>query len=498
MSKHKDEEIVFSPQQETFFTTAGPGQGSILLVARAGCGKTESLRQWANRVRGTGIATSFSKATTGELARKMPSRFDAMTMHSAGRKGLVDNGLWQDMDKNKNYSIVSAYFEQISDDSPIKEAFADVMKLVSVCKSAGVGFPHLGDQCISDIRDLDYVSDLADYYDLSFSQEIYQALYACLEKHRDISLNQGIHDFDDMLWIPVLRNLSLPKGIILIVDEAQDLSGLQHLMLTKMLMPYGRVIAAGDDRQAIYAFRGALSNSFDLLGERFNARRLPLNISYRCPKEVVTYAQQYVPDIESAPGAPQGLVQFHESICMEDLPRQILCRNNGPIVQLALGLLASGYSAEVRGRDIGKGLISLTKRISKRNLTSDEFLGRLQIWADKETARKPSSKHRIADKVMCLRAIATAHKDMRGIQSHLEKLYPDPGSRNYRPAEFQLGTIHSAKGLEWPKVGILDPQLMPSPYARQDWELTQEANLAYVAATRAQEELHFFTSENIT
>jgi len=50
-----------------------------------------------------------------------------------------------------------------------------------------------------------------------------------------------------------------------------------------------------------------------------------------------------------------------------------------------------------------------------------------------------------------------------------------------------FSSIHKSKGREWKRVVWL--QTGPSPYARKEWELDQEDNLCYVAATRAKEEL---------
>ena len=53
-----------------------------------------------------------------------------------------------------------------------------------------------------------------------------------------------------------------------------------------------------------------------------------------------------------------------------------------------------------------------------------------------------------------------------------------------------LSSIHKAKGLEAPRVGILSAHLLPHPMARQEWSYQQEVNLAYVAITRARRELY--------
>jgi ATP-dependent exoDNAse (exonuclease V) beta subunit len=58
-----------------------------------------------------------------------------------------------------------------------------------------------------------------------------------------------------------------------------------------------------------------------------------------------------------------------------------------------------------------------------------------------------------------------------------------------------LSTIHKAKGLESDNVYILCPSLMPSKYAKKDWEKQAEENLIYVAFTRAKKTLNFISED---
>jgi superfamily I DNA/RNA helicase len=61
-----------------------------------------------------------------------------------------------------------------------------------------------------------------------------------------------------------------------------------------------------------------------------------------------------------------------------------------------------------------------------------------------------------------------------------------------------LATVHKFKGMEADRVFVLDAgELMPSAWARMPWELEQEKNLMYVAATRAIRELRYITSEDL-
>ena len=61
-----------------------------------------------------------------------------------------------------------------------------------------------------------------------------------------------------------------------------------------------------------------------------------------------------------------------------------------------------------------------------------------------------------------------------------------------------LSTIHKAKGLENENVYFLCPELIPSKFATQPWELEQEENLRYVAITRAKQKLVYVSVETFT
>ena len=58
-----------------------------------------------------------------------------------------------------------------------------------------------------------------------------------------------------------------------------------------------------------------------------------------------------------------------------------------------------------------------------------------------------------------------------------------------------LSTIHKAKGLEADNVYILCRSLIPSKYARKEWEIVAEDNLLYVALTRAKKRLNYISEK---
>jgi DNA helicase-2/ATP-dependent DNA helicase PcrA len=94
---------------------------------------------------------------------------------------------------------------------------------------------------------------------------------------------KGDCDFNDQVLMPTIFHGAFPRYPLILGDEAQDLSALNHATLRK-LVGKRRLIAVGDPCQAIYGFRGAHEESMSLLREEFDMRELPLTISFRCPQ----------------------------------------------------------------------------------------------------------------------------------------------------------------------------------------------------------------------
>jgi superfamily I DNA/RNA helicase len=101
----------------------------------------------------------------------------------------------------------------------------------------------------------------------------------------------------------------------------------------------------------------------------------------------------------------------------------------------------------------------------------------------------------IADKCDTLRVICAAVQAKAGnptldnVRAFINDLFSDDVSKQ---GLLTLCTYHRSKGREWPRVMLVEHATRcPSPYAKQDWQLRQESNLAYVAITRAQSDLVF-------
>ena len=271
------------------------------------------------------------------------------------------------------------------------------------------------------------------------------------------------------------------------------------------------MVAVGDDFQAIYGFTGADADAMDLIKAAVNAKELPLNVTYRCPKVAVRRAQAWCPDIQAADDAPEGseriiyLRNKHdfqknrptvdgETFTADDV---ILCRNTKPLITLAYTLLRKGVACQVEGREIASGLIALINRWKAVNTTA--LLGRLCEWRSKEVnkfmaAGKESKAQDVADRAETIIAlgeqlISEGKTTVAELISFIRGMFGDTKA-GQKPKCLTLATVHKSKGREWKRVYILgQAAYMPSKYARKEWQMKQEIHLMYVATTRVMEEI---------
>jgi hypothetical protein len=265
------------------------------------------------------------------------------------------------------------------------------------------------------------------------------------------------------------------------VDETQDLNRCQVELALRACAPGGRICAVGDDRQAIYAWRGADPEAVPRMIDRLDAKVLPLSVTYRCARQIVKVANEIVPDLEAAPGAAEGLVAnaTEDRLKREARPGDfILSRTNAPLVGLCLSFLAEGRPATVAGRDVGAGLTNLIRKSRARSVP--ELCAWVDDWAKQEAKRleqKGKDRSGPKDKADCVRKLAEGARSVDEVLNTIQTLFSDKddGSR------IVLSTTHRAKGLERDRAWVLR-----DTYRRNS---TEEENLWYVAVTRAKREL---------
>lgn len=450
---------------------------NLQIEAVAGSGKTttiiEALKFVPINMRVLFLA--FNKHIVTTLKDRVPLNVEVATLNSFGF-GIVRNFYGRvkvDAEKSKT----CFWFEIARQD---KRTFAKycspVCKLVSLFKAYGMEKPTNAD-----------IDFLIDHYEIDTDQT---GIEYALSTHYACDSKAGTIDFDDQLYLPIVRKMPIPSRDLVFVDEAQDLNPIQIELIRRI---GARVVAVGDSKQAIYGFRGADPEAMHKMREIFKADTLPLSICYRCAKEIVRKAQEVVPYIEYSDTQEEGVVEY---ISTDDYRKQIrdddfvLCRTTAPLVSEALKMIASGRKACVLGREIGKNLLDLVKRISPNSEITMDDIDRYEYEQTQKFANKEAKIIALQDQIETIKALHYAY-GAAGIEQAVTSLFSDA------TVGITYCTVHKAKGLERDRVYILKPELLPHPRCTQGWQKTQEENLKYVAITRAKKELYFI-SENVS
>jgi DNA helicase-2/ATP-dependent DNA helicase PcrA len=503
----------WSAYQSAFFREVREGKGHVLLLARAGTGKSTTIEEAVRQVPAGKKSAVFSFGR--EIALAMKERLkkagladvEATTTHSygmrqlgrhlGGKKLIVDDTKVLNLAKELITSAKCIERGKTTQVGFHVEADEDIRWewLRGLKKAAGLAKGALA----TDVFTIDVLIDRhgiettakddvllgEDEARREFCRDVLELVH----RSTKVATEQGIIDYDDMVYLPVALNARLWQYDMVFVDETQDLNAAQIELTLRACKRTGRIFAVGDDRQALYAFRGADEHAVENVKARLHAKVMPLSVTYRCAKSIVREAQFIVPDYEWAPSSPEGKVEC--DVVWDRMKKEvkvgdfILSRTNAPLVSLCLEFLRAGRRANIQGRDMGGMLSGFVK---KQKATSvPELVERLEKWADDEIARlskKDADTSGVEDKVATLLAVAEGAQSVQEVMSRLEALFSDDKSEG----QIILSSTHRAKGLERDRVWLL---LDTYRHGRGDIE---EDNLYYVGVTRAKRELYLVRS----
>src|ERR1700704_3205302 len=348
-----------------------------------------------------------------------------------------------------------------------------------------------------------------------WEQELTRLYRAYVEQKQHASLL----DYDDLLlyWQAMMSEPRLAQHIgahfdHVLVDEYQDTNRLQADIL-HALKPDGAGLAAvGDDAQAIYSFRAAAVENILGFAERFQP-----------PAEVVTLAQNYrstqqVLDVANAvmAEAPRQHRKYLLSILRwADNPRNTLAAfrtlqllpGMGPVNARAAieQLEAAGHSFEAlkafsppQTAELDwRRLIELMQSLGD---PQRPWPGQLQLtreWYRPHFERLYEQFHTRLGDLEQLEALSGQYPSRERFLTELTLDPPHATSDLAGPPTLDedylvLSTIHSAKGMEWDTVYVLNvvDGSFPSEFSTGKPELIEEERrLLYVALTRAQNDL---------
>lgn len=474
--------------QLAFFLFVEEGLGHGVLIARAGSGKTSVIVEACARMVGLDVLfVAFNKIIADELQRRVPPNTTASTCHSHGLKACTHSF---------GRVIVDKYNDRVKTlankllPEPARDAanVGSMQKLVSLCKSqlatTADEVEQIADafQCDAPLGDLKTGVGRVDpehWYRIAL-----EIMDGCKPQKKGLLFPNGI-SYDDMIWLPVILNLPVLKFDRVLVDETQDLTPAQLELVLRSVVANGRIFAVGDDRQEIYSWAGANSTIKRLI-RKTGATSLSMPITYRCASSIVKIANRWVPDLQAAPDAIEGCVNYVEKKALMTkvvAGDAILSRTNAPLVSICLALLRAGKRATIRGRDVGAGLAALVRKSNKHLIP--EFSTWLADYASRERDRlvrlgKESKIEELEDRIETLVALSEGCATTSELCTRIETLF----SEEKGEGKILLSSTHKAKGLEWDRVWLLWDTYRPG-------SKTEEDNLCYVAVTRAKSELNF-------
>lgn len=507
MAKRKVKfDFVPSKYQEKFFDFIQHGVGNAVIEAKAGAGKTKTAISSIKLIPKDQkcLFIAFNKSIADELNERLKSRSNciARTTHSLGflmlRRNLgpdieVDEYKYRKYIKN-NIGKITTASEFIRTRQQVEEYIDNITMLIDFSR-------------FNLAQNEKEINAVAQKYSIPVSFDECAITQKCLEWGKE---HTETIDYTDMIWLPVELSLA-PIGLTydwVYIDESQDLSICSTQLFLKCIKRGGRFVSIGDPDQSVNLFAGSSEDAFNFMKEYPNTTLFELPISYRCAKNIVTFANQLVPNMLARDEAPEGIIIRNCHVRDIKEGDMVLCRSKAPLVKLYVKLLRKNINCYIKGQDIGSNLIKELEKIDQEDLNTDLSTDGVfvRLWdkffternklmqtrgLDFDDATLSSYMMEKYDVINTLLILAEKYKTKTDLIKHIKEIFQEDSKG------VCLSTIHKAKGLEAENVYILCHSTMPSKLAVHDWEKLQEQNLMYVAYTRAKNLLGFVSEKEI-
>lgn len=477
----------WTAEQLAVFDFAEHSDNNLMIEALAGAAKTSTLVELTRLLRGTVLCLAFNKRIADEMEIRMPKGVECRTLNSLGHRVWGQHlGKKLQLSDSKIHFTTTKLIEEWIDPTEkahLYETLSDCLTMIRGAKNHG-HVPdsiaaRLGNKCKPLLTDAELFLMLPEEPTAAQRDLILQVLCQSFE---DALL--GRIDYADQLLLPTVMQCSFPIFANVLVDEAQDLSELNHVMIGKVAKR--RIIAVGDSLQAVYAFRGAHQEGMPLLAARFSMHTRYLSTTFRCPEAVCDHVRWHAKRIEpwSANPTNPGSVAWSESWQLADIPdgSAVLCRNNAPLFRFAIRMLKEGRRPHVWGRDVAAGLVKIMEGLGAKNMKREDAMIALCTYRDTKlrSLKKQSAKSALLERMDCIAVFLSNAESLGGAVALAQSVFNSKGL-------VDLSTGHKAKGSEWANVFILDSHLIGDE--------GQELNLAYVMATRAKATLLYISSD---
>ena len=302
------EPIVIAPAD--WDTAVGGGDGPQLVVGGPGTGKTEFLVRRAVHLADTGIPPerilmlSFSRRAAAGLRRRVVAALDrsltvvpALTFHALSMRIVEAHGPGSGWDGVPALLTGPEQVELVSGLLPAEDPAAWPVLFRPLLHTRAFA-EEVTDFLLRSAERLAGPDRIA-----AAGRDDWAALPGFMERYRAALVEAGRIDYGTLqaeavrlLDDPELRAAVASAFDHVLVDEYQDTTLAQAVILERLASDHGNITAVGDPYQSVYSFRGAELDNIARFPERFAAatgrpvRHLVLGTSFRVPQAILDAA----------------------------------------------------------------------------------------------------------------------------------------------------------------------------------------------------------------
>lgn len=212
-----------------------------------------------------------------------------------------------------------------------------IMEFLSSCDGKIEGYSYanpLGDFGILRRMDRLVKNLLEEGTPIGFKEEFLAAGKNCTEYVKAWMKREGFLTYRDLLIVVkdlFLMYPEIPKELgetfqYIMVDEAQDMDGVQYEMVRSIGKYSLNVCICGDDDQSLYSFRNADVRNMMRFKDDFNCVDVVLDTNYRSASEIVNIANQFIqsntvrlPKVVKAFSTQKGNIEFKQVQKLDDI-----------------------------------------------------------------------------------------------------------------------------------------------------------------------------------
>lgn len=272
------------------------GEGPLLLLAGPGSGKTYTV---TNRIlylieQGVPPEEILVITFTKEAAEAMLQRFRKLS----GGNYPVNFGTFHSVFYHILLESERAKHLKLLTDREKRKILYSIVKQIQIDAGGAIAGAEYSEEIPRILAAISLYKNTVDFS--RATAEMPSEWRASFEKimesySAEMRKNKGI-DFDDMLFAckrlletdQVFRSSWQRRFRHILIDEFQDCNPVQYEVIKLLTSAPYNIFAVGDDDQSIYGFRGAEPDIMRRFADDFAAKRLLLNLNYRCKGEIVT------------------------------------------------------------------------------------------------------------------------------------------------------------------------------------------------------------------